>query len=79
MFYNSTRPFFSLKTKFENFSDDKISKIKEVAFNFSKMTIGIDPNFVYEIINFYKNVIYRINLIDFNVDEIFLNKRDFKM
>lgn len=78
VFYNSTRPFFSLKTKFENFSDDKISKIKEVAFNFSKMTIGIDPNFVYEIINFYKNVIYRIDLIDFNVDEIFLNKKQIR-
>ena len=78
VFYNSTRPFFSLKTKFENFSDDKISKIKEIAFNFSKITIGIDPNFVYEIINFYKNVIYRMDLIDFNVDDIFLNKKQIR-
>lgn len=74
--YNSTRPFFSLKSEYETFKNDKISKIHSLSYNFAKMSIGIDPNFLDATIKFYKNIIYRMDLLNFNVNNIFLPQAD---
>ena len=74
--YNSTRPFFSLRSEYETFKNDKISKVHSLVFNFAKMHIGIDPNFLDATIKFYKNIIYRMDLLNFNVNNIFLPNTD---
>ena len=69
---------FIFKSNFQIdlFKNDRFAIINSLKFEFSKLRIYIDPNFVYFLFEFYGNIIYRMNLNNYNVDEIFLNKND---
>ena len=69
---------FIFKTNFQIdlFKNDRFAIINSLKIEFSKLRIYIDPNFVYFLFEFFDNIIYRMNLNNYNVDEIFLNKND---
>ena len=67
---------FTLNFQIDLFKNDRFAIINSLNFEFSKLRIYIDPNFVYFLFEFFANIIYRMNLNNYNVDEIFLNKND---
>ena len=80
VFKNISSPMCKLETEIIDYKNSSMSKINKFEFNMGKLKLSIDPNFIDEIINFRKNIFYRMEIIDFNIDEIFLPKdRDIKI
>jgi hypothetical protein len=61
-----------MKTEISNIGS--MSKINNFLFIISKLKLNVDPEFIMELINFFENILYRMNIINFNVDDIFLHK-----
>ena len=80
VFRNISKPMIHIETDLIDYKNrSSMSKIKKFEFNMSKIKLGIDPYFIEEIINFAENIFYRMEIINFNVDEIFLHKdNDYK-
>ena len=71
--YNQTTPFISSSSEIYFFKNDNVSKINKLNFNVGNLILNIDPIFLDEIMDFAKNIIYRMKIKNFNVDEIFIN------
>ena len=69
---NERSPCIGLRNEIHHFRSDNVWMIKGFALNLGNLTINIDPVFVEEIMDFIKNVIYRMKIKNYNVDKIFL-------
>ena len=80
VFKNISKPMIYIENELIDYKNrSSMSKIKKFQFNMAKLKLGIDPYFIEEIINFTENIFYRMEIINFNVDEIFLHKsNDYK-
>ena len=69
---------FNVESEIIDYKNSSISKINKFLIKVGKLKLSIDPNFIEEIFNFGENIFYRMEIINFNVDEIFLHKdRDY--
>ena len=64
--------FLTLKINLISYLSDKVSEIKEFNIELDKIKLSLDPDFITSIIDFISNIIYRLDLKDYNVDNIFL-------
>ena len=77
---NISNPTSYLESEMFNYKNSSMSKINKFVFKMGKLKLNIDPHFIYELINFFENILYRMEIINFNVDEIFLHRnRDFRV
>ena len=75
---NLATPMINMET--ETSSSGSLSKINKLLFIISQLKLNVDPEFIMELINFFENILYRMNIINFNVDDIFLhNNKDKKI
>ena len=74
--YNENFPSIALKNEIYHFKKDNVWIIKGFALNLSNLKINIDPIFVEELMDFIKNIIYRMKIKNYNVDKIFLSKEE---
>ena len=63
--------FLSLYNEIDYFDKLKIVKLNSNKIVISKLELGIDPQFLIEIIDFFGNILYRMNITNFFVNEIF--------
>ena len=71
--FNRT-PFLSLYGEIDYYKKFKIIKAKKQKFIVGKFEIGIDPEFIIDLLDFFDNILYRMNITNFNVHEIFINE-----
>ena len=71
--HNTTR-FLSFYDEIEFFKNIKIIKTKNQNFVMGNLELGIDPNFFIDLLDFFNNILYRMNITNFNIHEIFFNK-----
>ena len=70
---NNTRsPCISLRNIIYHFKNDNIWKIGSFALHLSDLILKIDPVFIEEIMDFVKNIIYRMKIKNYKIDKIFL-------
>ena len=74
--YNENIPSIGLKNEIYHFRKDNVWIIKGFALTLANLKINIDPIFVEELMNFVKNIIYRMKIKNYNVDKIFLLDND---
>ena len=70
---NENNYFCNLKTDILYYLEDNISLINNLILSLDKMEIYLDPIFIISLIDFFSNIIYRMNLRNFQVNNIFLN------
>ena len=75
MFKNSGY-FLSLYNEIEYFDKLKIIKLIKSEINISQLELGIDPQFLIEIIDFFGNILNRMNITNFIVSEIFQTNKE---
>ena len=76
--YNISSPMGFIETELIQYQNSSMSKINNCKFKMSNFKLNIDPHFIEEVINFFENILYRMEIINFNVNEIFLHRnRDF--
>ena len=73
-FNNINNPFISLKNTIYHFKNDNVWKIGGFRLFLSNSILNIDPVFIEEIMNFVKNIIYRMKIKNYNVDKLFLKE-----
>ena len=71
--YNET-PFLSLYGEIDYYRKFKIIKAKKQEFLVGKLRLGIDPEFIIDLLDFLDNILYRMDITYFNVHEIFNNQ-----
>ena len=71
--YNET-PFLSLYGEIDYYQKFKIIKTKKQNFLVGKLRLGIDPEFIIDLLDFWDNILYRMDITYFNVHEIFINQ-----
>ena len=71
--YN-TEPFLSIYTENDYYKKSKIIKMKKEKITVSKLEVGIDPKFIIVLFDFWDNILYRMNITNFNVHPIFINQ-----
>ena len=76
VFGNNTSPFLNLYNEINFYNKLKIAKIEQQNIKVGKIELGIDPHFVTEIFNFFDNILYRMNITNFNVHKIFLKEKE---
>ena len=79
---NISKPMSYIESQILNYSKSSMSRIHNLEFKMGKLKLNIDPDFIEEVINFFENILYRMEIINFNIDELFLhneNNRDFKV
>ena len=69
---NMYSPCMSLQNRIYHFKNDNIWKIESFSLSLSDLRLKIDPVFIEEIMDFIKNIIYRMKIKNYNVDKIFL-------
>ena len=75
---NISSPMSYIETELFQYQNSSMSKINNFKFKMSNFKLNIDPHFIEEVINFFENILYRMEIINFNVDDIFLHRnRDF--
>ena len=74
VFKNISLPMFKIETEIIDFKNSSMSRINKFGLNMGQLKLSIDPSFIKEIINFRENLFYRMEITDFNVDEVFLHK-----
>ena len=74
VFKNISLPICYLESEIIDYKNSSMSKINKFNLNMGKLKLSIDPNFIKEIINFGENILYRMEILNFNVDEIFLHR-----
>ena len=65
--YNENIPSIGLKNEIYHFRKDNVWIIKGFALTLANLKINIDPIFVEELMNFVKNIIYRMKIKNYNV------------
>ena len=76
IFNNSYSPFITIRNEIEYFKELNIANIKTQNINVSQIQLSIDPQFIRKIFDFFDNILYRMNITNFNVHKIFLNKEE---
>ena len=76
VFSNVGSPFIFLLTEMFYFKSGRVAKINKFEFIITKIALFMDPNFINEILNFFQNIIYRMKIRNFNVDQIFLSSNN---
>ena len=71
--FNKT-PFFSVYGEIDYYHKFKIIKMKKQEFIVGNLELGIDPKFFIQLFDFWDNILYRMNITNFNVHELFINK-----
>ena len=71
---NISSPMGYIETELFQYQKNSMSKINNFKFKMSNFKLNIDPHFIEEVINFFENILYRLEIINFNVDEIFLHR-----
>ena len=77
IFKSITYPFTRLITEINLYqdSDEKNNialKINDFFIEMGKLQVNIESEFIFELIDFFENLLYRLNIINYNVDNIFL-------
>jgi hypothetical protein len=70
--YNTT-PFLFFNAEIDYYKSVNIIKLKSKHFQIGKLELGIDPNFFIKLLDFFGNILYRMNITNFNVHELFIN------
>ena len=70
---NENNYFCNLKADILYYLEDNISLINNLILSLDKMEIYLDPIFIISLIDFFSNIIYRMNLRNFQVNNIFIN------
>ena len=73
---NKTSPFFYIDNEINFFKKLKIAKIEKQNIQIGEIDLGIDPEFINEIFKFFDNILYRMNITNFNVHKIFLEGKE---
>ena len=73
---NEKDAFISSYTEFDYYQKLKIIKMNNNQIVISKMLLGIDPQFFIDLIDFFGNILYRMNITNFSVHEIFEIKKE---
>ena len=77
---NISNPMTYIESQILNYSKSSMSRINNLEFKMGKLKLNIDPDFIEEVINFFENILYRMEIINFSVDELFLhNDKDLKV
>ena len=71
---HNTTPFLSIYDDIDYFTKFKSINIKNQKIIIGKLELGIDPQFFIDLINFFENILYRMNITNFNVHSIFKNQ-----
>ena len=71
-FKNVTSPFITFCNEINYYKELRIAKIDYQAFEVGRMEVGIDPAFINDIFNFLDNILYRMNITNFNIHKLFL-------
>ena len=74
VFKNISSPFLGFVSDMVYYKNCNVSKINKLLLNCGKLKLGIDPFFIEEVVNFMENIFYRMEINNFNVDEIFNKK-----
>ena len=74
----NSKAFLSLYNEIDYFNKLKIVKLNKNGIAISKLELGIDPQFFIEIIDFFGNIFYRMNITNFFVNEIFQINKEIK-
>ena len=74
--HNENIPSIGLRNEIYHFRKDNVWIIKGFALNLGNLKINIDPVFVEELMDFIKNIIYRMKIKNYNVDKLFLSNDD---
>jgi len=72
--YN-TSPFLFFNGEIDFYRSVNIIKLKSKNFQIGKLELGIDPNFFIKLLDFFGNILYRMNITNFNVHELFINNK----
>ena len=70
---NIESPCIYLTNEINLYMDQKILNVEKQYINIKKLKLGIDPEFMQILLIFYDNVLYRMDLTNFNVNKIFLD------
>ena len=70
---NDDTPCFYLENEINYYQKQKIINFVKQKINIKKLVLGIDPNFWRTFLNFYDNVLYRMDLTYLKVNKIFLH------
>ena len=68
-------PFISLYEEINYFKSIKIITTDKLNIKVGQLELGIDPEFFIELLDFLSNILYRMNITNFNVHEIFKDKK----
>ena len=83
VFQNISSPISYIEGEFINYKKSSMSKINNLEFKIGQLGLNIDPDFIEEVINFFENILYRMEISNFNVDELFIvnntNNKDIKI
>ena len=74
----NTEAFLSIYSEMDYYEKLKIIKVKTNNIIISKLELGIDPTFFIELIDFFGNILYRMNITNFIINELFQIKNDKK-
>ena len=77
VFNNTTQPFLSLNNEINFYQKLKIAKIENQKLKLGAIQLGIDPQFINEIFKFFDNILYRMNITNFNVHKLFLHQNKY--
>ena len=76
IFKNRESPFITLYNEINYYNELRIAKIQSQDIKVSKMQLGIDPAFINEVFKFLDNILYRMNITNYNIHKIFLPKNE---
>jgi len=76
VFSHTTSPFIDLYNEISFYKELKIVKIEDQRIIVGNIELGIDPQFIIELFNFFDNILYRMKVTNFNVHKIFLLEKD---
>ena len=69
--FKNSEAFLSIYSEMDYYDKLKIVKIKTNNIILGKLKLGIDPEFFIELLDFFGNIFYRMNITNFIVNELF--------
>ena len=72
---NETSPFIQMENDIYYYKNLNIININKQEIVVGKLNLGIDPVFIGDLFNFFDNILYRMNITNFNINSIFLNEK----
>ena len=72
---NKTSPFIQLENDIDYYPNLNMININKQEIVIGKLNLGIDPVFIGDLFNFFDNILYRMNITNFNINSIFSNKK----